>query len=122
VQRDRPDNPDNLPQYPTISQITNSNGGINYWEVENGNVYSYDFIGFFPGVTQSIVSLHPKSFTLPCTYTVYQEMEIDCFDSLVFQYTENILTITVGVGNTYKVCRKNELTGAVACGSGTAKN
>jgi hypothetical protein len=112
-------NPLNLPQTPSIAFVVAANNGVNYWEVTSSNQYGYDFIGWQPGILNQIVILHPSSVQMPCTYTVAQEMEIECPQaSQQIQYTENILTLGADSNYAYKSCRNNKTSGAVVCGCG----
>jgi hypothetical protein len=95
---------------------------MNYWQVTSSspyyNQYGPDFVGFNPGIVNQIVSLHPSTVPMPCTITVAQEMEVECSDSLVWQYVENILTQSADSQYAYKSCRNNQSTGAIVCGCG----
>lgn len=113
-----PDNPLNLPQTPSIALNTQQNGGLNYWEVDSDNQYGVDAVGIYSGYLSNIVNLHPSTVQMPCTITIAQEMEVECSDSLVWQYVENILTMSANSQYTYKSCRNNQSTGAVVCGCG----
>ena len=75
--------------------------GQSYWTVETGNVYGIDFVGFTPQTLVDIVQLHPASVKLPCTYSVKQEMEIECNDSTKWEYKLNQLTSSANVGYWY---------------------
>lgn len=97
-------NPDNLPEMPSIAFIAQITGQ-SYWTVETGNVYGIDFVGFTPQTLVDIVKLHPASVTLPCTYSVKQEMEIECNDSTKWEYKLNQQTFTANVNNWYQSCR-----------------
>jgi hypothetical protein len=112
------ENPLDLPQTPSIAYNTQQNDGHNYWLVASGNQYGYDFVGFNPGFVNQIVSLHPSTVHMPCTITVAQEMEVECSASEVWQYVENILTMSLNSQYAYKSCRNNQSTGAVVCGCG----
>jgi len=104
-------NPDNLPAMPSIALFGQSTGQ-SYWTVETGNEYGIDFVGFAPQTLVDIVKLHPASVTLPCTYSVKQEMEIECSDSTRWEYQLNLLTMTANVQYSYQSCR------AGVCASG----
>jgi hypothetical protein len=112
-------NPLGLPQTPSIAMVTVANQGVNYWEVNGSNQYGYDFIGWNPGELNKIVQLHPATVHMPCTYTVAQEMQIECpTASSQIQYTENILTLGADSNYAYKSCRNNSTSGAIVCGCG----
>jgi hypothetical protein len=105
-------NPDNMPAMPSIALVAQSTGQ-SYWTVETGNMYGIDFVGFTPQTLIDIVRLHPASVTLACTYSVKQEMEVECNDSMIWQYKLNQLTMKADVDYWYQACRDG------VCASGT---
>jgi hypothetical protein len=94
-------NPDQLTPNPKV------NGGS--WTVDGGgalNIYSPDYIGYYPGPVSDIRSLGVKAgVTLPCITTIPQIMSINsCTGSTSTSYITNSDTITVS-SSSVKNCR-----------------
>jgi hypothetical protein len=99
-------NPYGIERYPTVS------GGT--WTVAGGDVsgqhnhWGYDNIGFNNTALPGLIRQYgpPNGITMPCTYTMYQNMVIYCSASTNWEYGAGSLTVTVNASTSVTHCRK----------------